>query len=142
MTTTMSTIRAHIVSAEEQIFSGEVNAVFADAEMGEIGVFPRHAPFLSRLRPGEVRLRIEGEPDRRFFVSGGIIEVQPDEVTVLSDTAMRGDDLDESKALEAKQRAEEMLQTKLSDVEAAKALAELAEIAAQLRMIERLRKMK
>lgn len=136
----MATIRTHIVSAEEEIFSGDVNAVFASAEMGEVGIFPQHAPFLSRLRPGEVRIRVEGEADRHFFVSGGIIEVQPDSVMVLSDTAMRGEDLDEAKALEARQRAEELLQTQLSDIEAAKALAELAEIAAQLRMIERLRK--
>lgn len=136
----MATIRTHIVSAEEEIFSGDVNAVFASAEMGEVGIFPQHAPFLSRLRPGEVRIRVDGETDRHFFVSGGIIEVQPDSVMVLSDTAMRGEDLDEAKALEARQRAEELLQTQLSDIEAAKALAELAEIAAQLRMIERLRK--
>jgi len=136
----MSTIRTHIVSAEEEIFSGDVNAVFASAEMGEVGIFPQHAPFLSRLRPGEVRIRVDGEPDRHFFVSGGIIEVQPDSVMVLSDTAMRGEDLDEAKALEARQRAEELLQTQLSDIEAARALAELAEIAAQLRMSERLRK--
>lgn len=136
----MATIRTHIVSAEEEIFSGDVNAVFASAEMGEVGIFPQHAPFLSRLRPGEVRIRVDGEADRHFFVSGGIIEVQPDSVMVLSDTAMRGEDLDEAKALEARQRAEELLQTQLSDIEAAKALAELAEIAAQLRMIERLRK--
>ena len=136
----MSTIQTHIVSAEEEIFSGEVNAVFASAEMGEVGIFPQHAPFLSRLRPGEVRVRIDGEEDRHFFVSGGIIEVQPDTVMVLSDTAMRGEDLDEAKALEAKQRAEELLQTQLSDIESARALAELAEIAAQLRMIDRLRK--
>ncbi len=136
----MSTIQTHIVSAEEEIFSGEVNAVFASAEMGEVGIFPQHAPFLSRLRPGEVRVRIDGEVDRHFFVSGGIIEVQPDTVMVLSDTAMRGEDLDEAKALEAKQRAEELLQTQLSDIESARALAELAEIAAQLRMIDRLRK--
>lgn len=136
----MATIRTHIVSAEEEIFSGDVNAVFASAEMGEVGIFPQHAPFLSRLRPGEVRIRVDGEADRHFFVSGGIIEVQPDSVMVLSDTAMRGEDLDEAKALEARQRAEELLQTQLSDIEAARALAELAEIAAQLRMIERLRK--
>ncbi len=136
----MSTIEVHIVSAEQEIFSGEANAVFASAEMGEVGIFPQHAPFLSRLKPGEVRVRVEGRPDEHFYVSGGIIEVQPQIVTILSDTAARGADLDEAKASEAKQRAEDALQTQLSDVDAAKALAELAEAAAQLRMIEELRK--
>lgn len=136
----MSTIEVHIVSAEQEIFSGEVNAVFASAEGGEVGIFPQHAPFLSRLNPGPVRVRTEGRPDEHFYVSGGIIEVQPTIVTILADTAARGGDLDEAKAQEAKQRAEEALQTKLSDVETAKALAELAEAAAQLRMIEELRK--
>lgn len=136
----MSGIQAHIVSAEEEIFNGEVDAVFAEAEMGEVGIYPQHAPFLSPLRAGEVRVCKAGEEDRYFYVSGGIIEVQPDTVTILSDTALRSEDLDESKALEAKQHAEELLQTKLSDIEAAQAMAELAEVAAQLRMIERLRK--
>lgn len=136
----MNTLEVHIVSAESEIFSGEVNAVFASAEMGEVGIFPQHAPFLSRLNPGEVRIRVEGKPDEHFFVSGGIIEVQPHVVTILADTAARGADLDQVKAQEAKQRAEEALQSQLSDVEAAKALAELAEAAAQLRMIEELRR--
>ena len=136
----MSTIEVHIVSAEKEIFSGEVNAVFASAEMGEVGIFPQHAPFLSSLKPGEVRVQIEGQPDERFFVSGGIIEVQPQVVTILSDTAERGADLDETKAQEAKQRAEDALQTQLSDVDAAKAMAELTAAAAQLRMIEELRR--
>ena len=136
----MSTIEVHIVSAEKEIFSGEVNAVFASAEGGEVGIFPQHAPFLSRLKPGPVRIRVEGQPDEHFYVSGGIIEVQPTVVTILTDTAARGGDLDEAKVQEVKQRAEEALQTKLSDVETAKALAELAEAAAQLRMIEELRK--
>ena len=136
----MSTLEVHIVSAEKEIFSGEANAVFASAEMGEVGIFPQHAPFLSRLKPGEIRIRVEGREDEHIFVSGGIIEVQPRVVTVLSDTAMRGADLDEAKALEAKQRAEDALQTQMSDVETAKALAEIAAAAAQLRMIEELRK--
>ncbi len=136
----MNTLEVHIVSAEKEIFSGQADAVFASAEMGEVGIFPQHAPFLSRLKPGEVRIRIEGQDDEHIFVSGGIIEVQPQVVTILSDTAMRGTDLDESKALEAKQRAEDALQTQMSDVEAAKALAEIAAAAAQLRMIEELRR--
>ena len=136
----MSTLKVHIVSAEKEIFNGEVNAVFASAEMGEVGIFPQHAPFLSSLKPGEVRICVEGQPDEHFFVSGGIIEVQPDVVTILSDTAERSADLDESKAMEAKQRAEDALQTQLSDIEAAKAMVELAAAAAQLRMIEELRR--
>ena len=136
----MSTIEVHIVSAEKEIFSGEVNAVFASAEVGEVGIFPQHAPFLSTLKPGEVRVRVDGQPDEHFFVSGGIIEVQPEVVTILSDTAERGADLDEAKAQAARQRAEDALQTQLSDVEAAKAMAELAAAAAQLRMIEELRR--
>lgn len=136
----MSNIQVYIVSAEEEIFSGEVDAVFAEAEMGEVGIYPQHAPFLSPLRAGEVRVCKGEEEDRYFYVSGGIIEVQPHSVTILSDTALRSEDLDESKALEAKQHAQELLQTQLSDLEAAKAMAELAEVAAQLRMIERLRK--
>ena len=114
--------------------------VFASTEMGEVGILPQHAPLLSRLKPGNVRLQHEGEEENVFFVSGGILEVQPDIVTILADTVLRGEDLDESKAAEAKQRAEEALQTKLSDQEAAKAMTELASAAAQLRMIEELRR--
>ena len=136
----MSTIHTYIVSAEEEIFNGEVNAVFAEAELGEVGIYPQHAPFLSTLRPGEVRIRIDGQEDRHFYVSGGVIEVQPHIVTVLTDTALRGEDLEEARALEAKQRAEELLQTQLTDIETAKTMTELAEISAQLRMIKRLRK--
>ena len=136
----MSSIEVHIVSAEKELFSGEANAVFASAEMGEVGIFPRHAPFLSRLKPGQVCIRVNGQPDEYFFVSGGIIEVQPSIVTILSDTAARGEDLDEMKAEQAKQRAEAALESKLSDAEAAKAMAELAEASAQLRMIHELRK--
>ena len=136
----MNTIRTYIVSAEEEIFNGEVNAVFAEAELGEVGIYPQHTPFLSTLRPGEVRVRIAGQEDRHFYVSGGVIEVQPHMVTVLTDTALRGEDLDEARALEAKQRAEELLQSQLTDIDTAKAMTELAEVVAQLRMIERLRK--
>ena len=107
---------------------------------GEVGIFPKHAPFLSRLKPGPVRIRVDGQPDEHFFVSGGIIEVQPSVVTILSDTAARGEDLDEMKAQEVKQRAEAALESKLSDEEAAKAMAELASAAAQLRMIHELRR--
>lgn len=136
----MSTIEVRIVSAEQEIFSGAVSAVFAPAEMGEVGIFPQHAPLLTRLKPGDVRIRREDGEDRHFFVSGGILEVQPFMVTVLTDTVLRGEDLDEARAQQAKERAEETLRSKLSGQEAARALAELAEAAAQLRMIEELRK--
>ncbi len=138
----MSTIQIHIVSAEAEIFSGEVNAVFASTDMGEVGILPQHAPLLSRLKPGNVRIQREGQEEEVFFVSGGILEVQPHIVTILADTVLRGEDLDESKAQQAKQRAEEALQTQLSDQEAAKAMAELAEASAQLRMIGELRKLR
>lgn len=136
----MSVIKVQIVSTQKEIFSGEVRAIFADAEMGEVGIYPQHAPFLSRLRPGHIRLQMEDGEEQNYFVSGGILEVQPHQVVVLADTALRSEDLDESRAQEAKQRAEEALEGKLSDIEAAKALAEVAEAAAQLRMLEELRK--
>ena len=135
----MSTINVQIVSTEEEIFNGKAEAVFADAEMGEVGIYPQHAPFLSRLRPGQIRLQTE-DGEQSYYVSGGILEVQPHQIVILADTALRGDDLDESRAQEAKTRAEEALKSKLSDVEAAKALAEIAEAAAQLRMLQELRK--
>ena len=138
----MSAMKVSILSAENPIFDGEADVVSASSEMGDIGVYPNHAPLLARLKPGQVCLRSQGQEDRLFFVSGGIIEVKPDAVTVLADTVLRGDDLDEAKAAEAKKRAEESLQSKLSDQEAAAALARIAEAAAQLRMIEEIRKMK
>lgn len=139
----MSGLRLSIVSAEAEIFDGEVAAVFAPAVMGEVGVYPQHAPLLTTLKAGEVRARpLEGGEDQHFYVSGGILEVQPDTVTVLSDTALRGEDLDQVKAEESKRAAEEALQRKLTDAETAKALAELAEAAAQLRMIEELKKLR
>jgi len=117
-----------------------VEMVFAPAEMGEVGILPRHSPLIARLKPGEVRVTVPGGEEQNFYVSGGILEVQPHVVTVLADTAVRARDLDESKALEAKQRAEETLANKASEFDEAKALAELAEAAAQLRMIENIRK--
>ncbi len=129
-----------IVSAESEIFSGEVNAVFAPAIIGDVGIYPQHTPLVTRLKPGELKIEVEGEEDRYIYVSGGMLEVQPDVVTVLSDTAIRAEDLDESMALEAKQHAEELLKDKQSEVDSARALAELAEAAAQLRMIEKFRK--
>lgn len=136
----MSSLEIHIVSAEEEIFSGEVNAVFASATQGEVGVFPGHSPLLAQLRPGEVRIVVDGRDDRHFYVSGGVLEVQPHVVTVLADTALRSEDLDESRALEAKRKAEEALASQATDLDTAAAFAEIAEAAAQLRMIEELRK--
>ena len=128
-----------IVSAEEEIFSGTVTMVFAPAEMGEVGIAPRHTPLLTRLKPGEVRVRTQEGDEQFFYVSGGILEVQPHVVTVLSDTAIRAKDLDEAKALEAKEQAERMLSDKKSEFEYAKAQAEFAEAVAQLRTIRKLR---
>ena len=134
------TIHVDIVSADREIFSGTANMVVVPAEMGEVGIMPRHAPMITRMKPGEVKVQVEGQDDQFFYVSGGILEIQPHLVTVLSDTALRARDLDEAKAVEAKQRAEEALSDKRSEFEAARALAEIAEAAAQLRMIEKLRK--
>lgn len=134
------TMHVDIVSAEQEIFSGTANMLFAPAEMGEVGIMPRHTPLLTRLKPGEVRLqRPEGQEDF-FYVSGGLLEVQPHVVTVLADTAQRATDIDEAAALAAKQRAEETLQNREGQMDYARAQAELAEAIAQLRTIERLRK--
>lgn len=135
------TMHCDIVSAEEEIFSGPVLMVFAPAEMGEVGIAPRHTPLMTRLKPGEVRIRpSEGGEDITFFVSGGILEVQPHVVTVLSDTAIRAKDLDEAAALAAKEKAEQALAEKKDDVDYAQAQAELLEAVAQLRTLEKLRK--
>ena len=133
------TIHVDIVSAEEEIYSGTAEMVFAPAVMGEIGIAPRHTPLISPLKPGEVRLELGGGKEEFFFISGGIIEVQPHVVTVLSDTAIRAKDLDEAAALEAKKRAEAALEGQRSDLEIAKAKAELAAAAAQLAAIKKLK---
>ncbi len=133
------TIHVDIVSAEASIFSGLAEMVFAPGELGELGIAPRHAPLVTRLKPGEVRVNT-GKVELDFFISGGILEIQPHLVTVLADTAVRADDLDEAKALAAKKQAEEVLANKTSDIDFAKAQAELAEAAAQLQAISRLRK--
>ena len=133
------TIHLDIVSAEGQIYSGLAEMVFAPAEMGEVGIAPRHTPLLTRLRPGDVRVQ-EGSSYEHFYVSGGILEVQPHLVTVLADSAVRARDLDEAQALEAKRRAEEVLAGRVADFEYAKAQADLAEAVAQLRTIEKFRK--
>ena len=133
------TIHVDIVSAESEIFSGTANMVFAPAEMGEVGIAPRHTPLLTRLKPGEVRVQVEGKEEQFFYVSGGMLEVQPHVVTVLADTAMRAHDLDEAAAMRAKERAEKAMVDKKSDFDYAKAQAELAEAVAQLRTIKKIR---
>ena len=135
-----NTIHVDIVSAEEQIFSGEAEMVYAPAVMGEVGIAPRHTPLISPLKPGEVRLDVGGGKEEFFFISGGILEVQPHLVTVLSDTAIRANDLDEAAALEAKKRAEDALADQQSDLDVAKAKAELAAAAAQIAAIKKWRK--
>lgn len=133
-------IHVDIVSAEEEIFSGVANELSAPAEMGEVGILPRHAPLITRLKPGEIKLKVEGKDDQFFYVSGGILEIQPHVVTVLADTAVRAKDLDEAAASEAKKRAEEALADSKGEVDYAKAQAELLEAIAQLRMLENIRK--
>jgi F-type H+-transporting ATPase subunit epsilon len=137
-----NTIQVDIVSAEGEIFSGPAKMVFLPASEGEIGVSARHAPLLSLLKPGEVRVQTEEGEEQHFYVGGGALEVQPNRVTVLADTAARARDLDESKALEARARAEQALAGHLDKISQAEALAELARAAAQLKMIERLRKLR
>ena len=136
----MATIQVEIVSAEEEIFSGEAHMVFAPAIMGEVGIAPRHTPLISPLKPGEVRLDMGDGKEEFFFISGGILEVQPHLVTVLSDTAIRANDLDEAAALEAQKRAEAALSDQRSDLDVAKAKAELAAAAAQIAAIKKWRK--
>ena len=134
-------IHVEIVSAEGAIHSGQAEMVFAPAEMGEVGIAPRHAPMITRLKPGDVRVQVKGQIEH-FYVSGGVLEVQPHLVTVLADTAIRAHDIDEAAALEAKRRAEATLDGKVADFEYARAQAELAEAVAKLKAIEGLRKLK
>ncbi len=137
------TIHVDIVSAEGEIYSGLAEMVYASSVMGELGIAPRHAPLLAQLKPGEVRVDEGGSKGmKNFYISGGILEVQPHLVTVLADTAVRATDLDEAAAMEAKRRAEETLAGQQADFEYAKAQAELSEAVAQLRAIDRLRKIK
>jgi F-type H+-transporting ATPase subunit epsilon len=134
------TIHVDIVSAEGEIFSGEATMVFAPGSQGELGIAPRHAPLLTTLKAGEVRVQAEGQEEQSFYVGGGALEIQPHLVTVLADTAARAHDLDEVAAQAAKERAEETVRSRLDKVEIAEAQAELARAVAQLRAIERLRK--
>ena len=131
-----------IVSAEESIYSGPVEFVVAPAQMGEIGVYPRHTPLLTRIKSGMVRIKAQLKEEELVYVSGGMLEVQPDVVTILADTAVRSHDLDEAKAIEVKKAAEEALKNRESDIDYAKAQAELMEAMAQLAAIDKLRKRK
>jgi F-type H+-transporting ATPase subunit epsilon len=134
------TIHVDVVSAEAQIFSGEAEFVVLPGETGELGIYPRHTPLITRIRPGAVRIKVVGQAEEEFvFVAGGILEVQPNAVTVLADTAIRGGDLDEAKAAEAKRMAEEALVNKDAKIDYAQAQAELASAIAQLAAIQRLR---
>ena len=137
-----STIHVDIVSAEGEIFSGPAKMVFVPASQGEIGIAPRHAPLLTMLKSGEVRVQTPDGQEQFFFVGGGALEVQPKKVTVLADTALRAKDIDEAAALSAKQRAEEALAGKIDAIEQAEALAELARMTAQLALLKKLRKPK
>ena len=137
----MSTIHLDIVSAEGAIFTGATTTVYAPASQGEIGITPRHAPLLTTLKPGEVRVQTEDDKEEQsFFVSGGILEVQPYAITILADTAERAHDMDEAAAQEAKRRGEEALSQSKSDIDIARAKAEIMEAAARIRAIQRLRK--
>ena len=137
------TIHVDVVSAEESIFSGEAEFFAAPARMGEVGIYPRHTPMITPIKPGALRIKLPGEAEEQLiFISGGILEVQPGVITVLADTAIRGHDLDEAKANEAKRAAEELMKTISSDIDYAHAQAELMEAIAQLQAIEKLRKLK
>lgn len=136
------TVHVDIVSAEGAIHSGLAEMVFAPGKMGELGIAPRHSPLITQLKPVDVRVQAKQGEMMHFYVSGGMLEVQPDVVTVLADTAIRAENIDEAQALEAKRRAEDALAGQTAEFEYAKAQAELAEAVAQLRAIEKLRKMK
>ena len=138
----MSTIHVDVVSAEESIFSGEATFVALPGEAGELGIYPKHAPLITRIKPGAVRIVKPDNTEELVFVAGGILEIQPNVVTVLADTAIRGHDLDEAKATEAKKRAEEAMANAKSDIDLARAQSEFAMMAAQLAALSKLRKRK
>ena len=135
-----ATIHVDIASAEAEIYSGSATIVFAPATQGEVGILPRHAPMITQLKPGEVRLQAEDGQELFVYVSGGILEVQPHVVTILADTAVRAADIDEAAAKQARERAEKAMKDKTDAIDYAKAQKEFAEAAAQLRSIEALRK--
>jgi F-type H+-transporting ATPase subunit epsilon len=135
-----NTFHVDVVSAEASIFSGEAEFVALPGEAGELGIYPKHTPLITRIKPGAVRIKVSGQAEDEFvFVAGGILEVQPNGVTVLADTAIRGGDLDEAKALAAKKAAEEAMVNKVSKIDYAKAQAEMAAAIAQLQAIQRFR---
>ncbi len=136
-----ATIHVDVVSSEAELFSGEAEFVVAPGESGELGIYPKHTPLLTRLKPGSVRLKVAGKNEEELiYVSGGMLEVQPNRITILSDTAIRGHDLDEARAQEAMRAAEEALKNRTGKIEYAQAQAELAQAAAQLAAIRKLRK--
>lgn len=134
------TMHVDVVSAEEEIFSGLAEMLFAPGVMGDLGIMPRHAPLLTRIKPGEVRIVTADGEEQFFYVSGGMLEIQPEAVTVLADTALRAKDIDEAAALEAKDRAEKALSERNSEIDYATTEAELAEALAQLQAVQRLKK--
>ena len=136
------TMHVNIVSAENEIYSGTVTQVFAPAQLGEVGIMPRHAPMMSTLKAGVVRVISQGGEEQTFYVSGGILEIQPHVVTILSDTALRAADIDESAALEAKARAEAAMKDKASSMDYARAKVELVEAVAQIEALNKMRKKK
>jgi F-type H+-transporting ATPase subunit epsilon len=139
----MATLHVDVVSAEESIFSGEAKFVALPGELGELGIYPRHTPLITRIKPGAVRIQRADTGEEEFvFVAGGILEVQPGTVTVLADTAIRGKDLDEAKATEAKRLAEEAVKNAKSDIDLAKAQSELAVMAAQIAALRKFRQKK
>ena len=138
----MNTLQVNVVSAEEAIFSGRARFVVLPGENGELGIYPRHLPLITRIRPGSVRIRMEDGKEEFVFVAGGILEVQPDCVTVLSDTAIRGKDLDEEKANTAKRQAEEALKNAKTGFDVAMAQSELAVMAAQIAALRKFRQKK
>ena len=136
----VATVHIDVVSAEESIFSGEAEFIAAPAQMGEVGIYPHHAPMITSIKPGALRIKLaEKNEEQLIYISGGILEVQPGVVTVLADTAIRGHDLDEAQANAAKKAAEEAMKNRSSDVDYAKAQAELAEAIAQIQAIQKLR---
>ena len=138
----MSTIRVDVVSAEESIFSGDAKFVALPGEAGELGILPGHIPLITRIRPGAVRIEKADGGEEFVFVAGGILEVQPNHITVLSDTAIRGHDLDEAKATEARRQAEEAVKNAASDIDLAKATSERAVMAAQIAALRKFRQKK
>ncbi|PTR09455.1 ATP synthase F1 subcomplex epsilon subunit [Nitrosospira sp. Nsp5] len=138
----MGIFHVDIVSAEESIYSGPAEFLVAPAEAGEVGIYPQHTPMLTRIKPGAVRIKAPLKEEELVYVSGGLLEIQPDVVTILADTAIRGANLDETKAIEAKKRAEEAMQNRISAMDYAQAQAELGEAVAQLAAIQKLRKRK